>query len=220
MNSSSIQYVVDIGACVGLFIDECLSKYPIENMYAFEPLSANYEHLVNKYAQDARVEIFHRAVSNFNGQAPLHKKRYRKQWHNFLPYFRYSFAGNAGSSLNPNKSNVSRFHKEQVEVVRITDMLRQLHLPRIDILKIDAEGSEYDILLDLIDDDLLSTVTNIYYEDHTRKIPSLAPARNTFIKTVKNRAIQDKFYVQGEHLAYTPLSEHQDYSQRRRATNP
>ena len=59
--------IVDIGACVGSFIDDCIEQYgleSIEKIYAFEPLEINYNFLVEKYKENEKIQIFDFAISN------------------------------------------------------------------------------------------------------------------------------------------------------------
>ena len=51
--------IFDIGACVGIFIDEMFAKYGednIEVIYAFEPLKANYDFLIEKYKDNEEAK--------------------------------------------------------------------------------------------------------------------------------------------------------------------
>lgn len=210
-NKPKIDCIIDIGACVGLFTDDCLSRYDVTKIYAFEPLPANYEYLVKKYQGNPRVAVFNQAVSNFNGQAPLYKKRYVKKWWNVLPLPRYDFAGNAGSSLKQNKWNVSSKHAQMVQVVTVSYIWQTLNLTRVDILKIDSEGSEYEIFQDLLQSNLYQHIKKIYYEDHADEIAGLENDREKFAEAINNLGIEKKFYLQnsssGNHLAYVPYQE-------------
>lgn len=207
---TKLMRIIDVGSCVGVFIDDCLEKYDVEQIYAFEPLAANYSHLREKYRDNKRVEILQKAVSNFSGAAQFYKKPYVKKFWG-VPYFvRYDFAGNAGSSLKQ-KSNVSERNSDSVEVVKLSDFIRERDLGKIDILKIDSEGSEYDILHDLLDAGLMDRIDKVYFEDHVRKVSGLSEDQGKFIERVKALGIEDKFFVQnvvtGDDLAYVPLKD-------------
>ena len=75
-----------------------------------------------------------------------------------------------GSSLHNehiinNNLNINNF--EIVETINITDFCLENKINQIDILKIDAEGSEYDILHSLKNN--ISKITIIYCESHNSK---------------------------------------------------
>jgi len=196
--------IIDIGACVGLFIDDCIEKYGIENIeaiYAFEPHKVNSDFLVKNYETNEKVHIQPLAVSNFTGAAPFYKKWYSDKNGKTRGY---DFAGNAGSSLKGEKTNVSNVY-DLVEVVRISEFIQEQGLEKVDILKIDSEGSEYDILEDIIENSTYTKIDKIYFEDHLRKVASIRAKREEIMGLVDSLGIQDKFYEQGDHLEYTPL---------------
>ena len=202
--------IIDIGACVGVFIDDCLRRYDVAKVYAFEPLPANYEFLRKKYSKDGRVKLFRQAVADFAGEARLYKKPYVRRLLG-IPYkAEFDFAGNAGSSIKK-KSNVSLAAFERVEVVSLSDFILQQELSWVDILKIDSEGSEYDILHDLLNANLVDRIGKIFFEDHVRKVPEIIGSQRRFVERIRGTSLERKFYVQdvvtGNDLAYIPLQE-------------
>jgi len=209
-DKANLECVIDIGACVGVFLDDCLERYDIGRVFAFEPLASNFAYLSDKYQSDDRVTVLPQAVSNFSGRAQLYKKRYINRLLGIPVGWRYDFAGNAGSSLKE-KSNVSLDNSAAVDVISLSDFIRSQSLEHIDILKIDSEGSEYDILHDLLDNDLIEKIDKVFFEDHVRKVPSIKSARNSFTERVRVLGIEDKFYLQdvetGDDLAYVPMTQ-------------
>ena len=196
--------IIDIGACVGLFIDDCIEGYGIENIeaiYAFEPHKVNADFLVKKYETNDKIQIHPLAISNFAGSAPFYKKWYNDKNGKSRGY---DFAGNAGSSLKGEKTNVSNVY-DLVEVMRISEFIQEQGLEKIDILKIDSEGSEYDILEDIIENGIHTKIDKIYFEDHLRKVGSIRTKREKVMGLVDSLGIQDKFYEQSDHLEYAPL---------------
>jgi FkbM family methyltransferase len=185
--------IIDIGACVGLFIDYCFQNYEIETIYAFEPLKVNYDFLVEKYAQNPKVKIFHTAVSNFDGEGPLFKKP------NPSDLTLFDFVGNVGCSLRKDKSNICQNYFETVLVTTLCSFLKEEKIEHVDILKVDAEGSEYEIIENLLDNNLLSKIDQIYYEDHSRKVPGLQEKRTLVMNRVKTAGFANIFYSQMAH---------------------
>tara|TARA_Y100000034_G_C6900171_1_gene416050 strand:+ start:456 stop:1076 length:621 start_codon:yes stop_codon:yes gene_type:complete len=196
--------VIDIGACIGLFIEDCLMQYKnIEKIYAIEPLKANYEFLVSKYGENERIEIINAAVSNFDGRANFYKKFYGPK-NNMARGF--DFAGNAGSSLKQDKTNVTGVC-EEISVVKLSSFFKHKEIKKVDLLKIDTEGSEYDIINDILDNQLHETIDKIYYEDHCRKVPSIIDDQENTVMRIKQLNIGDKFFIQQppHHLVYEPF---------------
>ena len=233
--------IVDIGACVGSFIDDCIEQYgleSIEKIYAFEPLEINYNFLVEKYKENEKIQIFDFAISNQAGQTCLFVK-------NFGQYL-----GNSGSSLKPDKKNVlymlddskpfTKLTYEKVEAnsrvtpdkdrpdhgtficenvkarihlvqaIKMSDFIQKAKIDKIDLLKIDAEGSEYDIFEDLLETRAIQNIEKIYFEDHKRSVPSLTQKRELVIERIKNfdPPIQERMWVQcGDKDYELPFSE-------------
>jgi len=203
-------YLIDIGACTGLFIEHYRSTVSSDlTVDAFEPLPANAAALRKTYANQPNVVIHESAVAGHNGNAKLYLKRDQRKLFNFLPRARYNYAGNAGSSLAANKSNVSNLIFTTVRTTKLSTFLTDQPNRYVDVLKIDAEGSEYDILRDVLDNDLHKRIGKIYFEDHCRKIPTLTPARNAIVQNIYQLGIQDQFMLQNpaeDDLAYLPLA--------------
>ena len=158
--------IIDIGACVGTFIDSCLDKYGerVEAIYAFEPLRANYDFLIDKYRDDDRIGIINQAIGGFDGGAKFYKKNNKDGSDG-------DFVGNSGSSLKQSKTNVSDSYNK-VSVTQLSTFLFNNPIDFIDIIKIDAEGAEYDILKDILVRKILMRVGLVYFEDHCRKVPA------------------------------------------------
>ena len=202
--------IIDVGACVGLYIDLSFEDYgeKIEKIYAFEPFQLNYEHLVEKYKDNDKVELFKYAISNYNGKSNFYKKQCTVTG-------KIDFVGNAGSSLKSDKSNVTNQYNE-VEVISLSSFLTKNNIldEKFDIIKIDTEGSEYDILSDIIDNNLYNNFDKILFEDHCRKVPSIINDKDNFINKIKELDIESKFFIQDhnvDHTKYIPITSWSEY---------
>jgi FkbM family methyltransferase len=185
--------IIDCGCCVGLFVQDAFDKYgdDIEKIYGIEPLTANYEHLKEKYKDNPKVEIFNYAVSDVIGESKFYMKG------------RGQFAGNAGCSLKADKTNVNSNAYQMVNVITLKKFMEDQNIERVDILKVDCEGSEYAIIESIIDD--LDKFDKIMYENHTHKIASIKNDRKRVEQMIKDRNVIDKFWLQSNHLDYAPL---------------
>ena len=182
---------IDIGSCIGLFIDEIFKKYDnteISEIHCFEPHKANFNFLTKKYKDNKKIIINNFAISNKKGEFKFYMKNYNSK---------FDFAGNAGSSLKKNKSNIDKKNFEIVKVIRISDYINENNLNKIDLMKIDAEGSEYDIIFDIYESSLLDKIYKIYFEDHSRKI-DLDRQRKKFFEIInkEKNSIKGKFFLQ------------------------
>ena len=128
--------VIDIGANVGFFDIQLLSKIDRATIYAYEPLPANVNTLQNTLAQNPRlqpsVRLFQMAVT---GQ-PLEQLDLFAEAEENAQVVASSFAG-----FNENNT-----HKITVPCITLTDIIQKNGLQSIDLLKLDCEGGEYDII--------------------------------------------------------------------------
>lgn len=180
--------IIDIGACIGEFIDWCFAQHgdKIAQIIAFEPHPTNFNHLVGKYEKDKRVHPINYAVSNFDGKSPFYFNMRGTMTH---------YIGNSGSSLYNKKCDVSSEH-ETVGVTKLSSFVNHIaFLNKIDILKIDAECSEFDIFTDILDNKMLDMISAIYFEDHaSEKNPWLRKQRAEVMQRMQDAGAYKKMW--------------------------
>lgn len=129
--TKDVQNVVDIGANIGTCTIYMSMRFPQAQIYSLEPDPRTFKLLKTNLDLNKRqnVTIINQAVSNKSGKTSF-----------------YSCQANGLSSLN--KTNLPyKVTKTQVSLISLPEFMRKYHLKQIDILKIDAEGAEFDILL-------------------------------------------------------------------------
>lgn len=124
LNDGSI--VIDVGACEGKFVNE-LRKHFKCNFYLIEPNVKNYSNLVENYKD---CKIFNCAL-------------YSKNISNMMFY---DITG------KPEWGNITGIHKSgnnyKVSCIGINSIFKVLEIENnVDLLKMDIEGSEYDVIL-------------------------------------------------------------------------
>ena len=145
--------IVDIGANAGYFSLFMFSRFPGAKILAYEPVPANFRLLSKYQAQNPGLNflIFPLAVGSESGSIRLNMDTSND----------YT---TAASVFSLNGSN------ESLEV-RCTDLLKIFgdnSLGHIDFLKLDCEGSEYDILYSA-SHGVLSRISCIAMETHSGK---------------------------------------------------
>ena len=147
--------IFDIGANIGAASFFFAENYPESKIYSFEPAKDLIPILKKNLNSYKNISIVNKAVKDINNK----KSKLFIDSHNF-----------DGSTLHNehiinNNLNVNNF--EIVETINIADFCLENKINQIDILKIDAEGSEYDILHSLKNN--ISKITIIYCESHNSK---------------------------------------------------
>ena len=125
-------FVVDIGANSGLFALRLKQLYPSAKIACYEPFPPNFAQLENTIAVNSLDEVtpLQKAVGARPGQAKLFIHKRNMGGHSFY----------ADEALNTDHIDV-----EVVDLPSILSGLRQ----DVDLLKLDCEGAEFDILMNL-----------------------------------------------------------------------
>ncbi|OGM92358.1 hypothetical protein A2755_01160 [Candidatus Wolfebacteria bacterium RIFCSPHIGHO2_01_FULL_48_22] len=123
--------MVDIGAHIGTFALLAAKKYPKGRVFACEPNPDNFAMLV----ENVRINGFHnlkainKAVADTSGTRTFFINKDDSDRHTLVK----DFAVHEHDSLT-------------VETISMNDLMRDEHIERVDLLKIDCEGAEYEIL--------------------------------------------------------------------------
>lgn len=147
---------VDIGANMGQEL-HFLAPMGIQ-VYSYEPHPVFFEHLKRAYGNYKNVKLYNVAVSNINGVTGLRCQNSPTEI-------------NAGASIKK-KRNCMDEPSYEVETIKASDEIKRIlqNFDRIKVLKMDIEGSEYDVLLDILDKGLMEKVDFLYFEDHLGRI--------------------------------------------------
>lgn len=143
--------IVDIGANVGAFVLDCAIRRPNLTFMAYEPNPVAFQQLarnVDINQLGTRVQLFNEAVSGTGGELRM-----------------WCSGSSLESSLTP-PAHAGAGEWKTVHAVPLSRVVQRAG--RIALLKIDAEGSEADILEDA---DALRHVAAVVGEHHDRTAP-------------------------------------------------
>ncbi|MEO9481805.1 MAG: FkbM family methyltransferase [Ekhidna sp.] len=137
---------LDIGSNIGYYSIIAAKSNPHIDVISFEPAAGPLHYLkkninINKIDQNVKIESY--AIADHEGTIEFHvvyNTKYRFLKHNLAG------EGNAGSKLDP-----SRFTPIQVEAMTLDHYCNINSVDRIDLIKLDTEGTEVDILLNAKD---------------------------------------------------------------------
>lgn len=137
---SSEDVVIDIGSHKGYFAKLCLDK-GCKNIHCFEPDLENFKEIASTLSSYNKWQAYPIAIWKTKGQIDF-----------------YNISGtNTGLHSIHNTSE----SKTKVDSVSLDDIL--IHFPKVSLIKIDAEGSEFDILMN---SKMLNKVEKIVGEYH------------------------------------------------------
>jgi len=137
---SSTPTIIDCGANMGIGVCYFSDKYPGARIIAFEPDSKNFELLKRNVPATANITLNNQAVWIDNGAIHFEQTG--------------TLSSKIAGEGNEGGSGIS------VPCVRLADQLTE----KVDMLKIDIEGAEYEVLKDCIP--YLNNVANMFVEYH------------------------------------------------------
>ncbi len=140
--------ILDIGANTGISTVSLATRFPAAKILAFEPVPDNFSILLKNIEPFRNIQAFQIALGPFDGKLTLKTPADARD---FVGYSQYGFGETSGDLT--------------VNVRSPSSLLEEIHIDRIDLIKIDAEGTEYDILTAL-DPKMLAQVHWIAGELH------------------------------------------------------
>ena len=183
--------IIDIGAHKGETIELFYRAFNINKIYSFEPNLSLYNFLksINKYKNNDKIKIFNLGFGDKNEQKTLNvftesssstlneineKTDYFKRKKKFMSFF----------GINKN----FLVEKQKVQIRNLSEFLSEESIDKIDILKIDTEGYEYNILKNLKNNDF-AKIRFIYFEHHY----DLMIKKNYKFSDINNLLLKNKF---------------------------
>ena len=131
LNNGNPLTIVDIGANTGFFSLFMLSRFPTARVIAFEPIPVNFDLLTRnkKMNAECNLEIHNKAVYGESRKVTLK--------------YDASDSFSTAASVFENKIGSDEI---EVDTITLPEVFEKYKLDSIDLLKLDCEGSEYNIL--------------------------------------------------------------------------
>jgi FkbM family methyltransferase len=182
---TAVKVFLDVGAHEGSTLQAVRDpKYGFERIYCFEPASSCWASL--EAIQDARVEICRFGLWSQSAERTLYDP------------------GSRGASLFADKFRETP-RQELIRLVRASDWFREhLEPAAVVFMKLNCEGSEVDIVEDLLDSGELARVRSVMIDPDVRKIPSQAHRERELRERLEesglsNYAMEDEVMVGATH---------------------
>ncbi len=133
--------VFDVGGYKGQWSSDIFSKYCCF-IHVFEPVDEFAENIKKRFYKNEKIIVHKFGLSNKNKTARI-------------------ALGKDASSTFKNEKNI-----EEIILVRAIDFIRENNIRKIDLMKINIEGGEYDLLENLIDSEFIKYIENIQVQFH------------------------------------------------------
>jgi FkbM family methyltransferase len=135
--------VFDLGGYHGDFAAAVNSRYGCK-VYVFEPVPEFYKRCVDRFHGNSKIACFNFGLSSADGMLDI------------------GLVENSSSFSSPHAQGVML----QVHVRSIVEYIRELGVARIDLMKINIEGSEFDILPAIIKSGDIDKVQHLQIQFH------------------------------------------------------
>lgn len=136
--SDHFETIFDVGANRGQTTARFLTAFPHATVHSFEPFSESYEALQNSLRGSARCVAINKALAETAGTSTLYL--------NADPETNALFPNAAAADSFQPPGAANEIGTETVEVTTLDDYCAATGIGMIDLLKIDAQGSELRIL--------------------------------------------------------------------------
>ena len=138
---SSNSIVLDAGGYHGEWAQKINEKYG-SKVYVLEPISSYYNGLLEKFKDNESIRVFNFGLSSAPGRFSIN-------------------LDNASSSLYKPGTG-----KEEIEISTLDLFMMKEGIEEIDLFKINIEGSEFDLLEDIINKGIQAKIKNIQVQFH------------------------------------------------------
>lgn len=156
--------ILDVGSNKGQSIDFFCKIYKNVVIYAFEPNPMLYNKIKNKYQNKKNIFIYNLGVSDINGQLELNETVTDETSTFEKLNYNSNYLKMKADVLGIKKEDIIK-NKYLVDVIRLSDFIKNNNINKIHILKIDTEGHELKCLKGLFVNDAFD-IKYIQLESH------------------------------------------------------
>lgn len=139
LDSSSI--IVDLGGYKGQWASDIFARYQL-SVFVFEPVYSYFNFIINRFKKNSKITIKQFALGDKNSSAEI-------------------FLNADGSSIIRKLGQA-----ETIQFKKFDEMMLELGIEKIDLLKINIEGGEYELLDYLLEIGWAKKITNIQVQFH------------------------------------------------------
>ena len=164
---NKIDVLFDVGSHMGTYTDIVLKVYPDCKSFLFEPQSKIFKKIEQKYSNIENIDVFNLAISDTEKKQNLNLNNHdlTASLLDFDPKSNYL---KFKAKLYQTDINNMNYGTELVQTITLDKFIIDNNLEKIDLLKIDTEGNEFNVLKGL--EKKINIVNNILIEIHHREL--------------------------------------------------
>lgn len=136
--------VFDLGGYKGDWTSDIYSKYNC-NVYIFEPVKEFYEGICNRFKSNKKIKVYNYGLSEADKQEKI-------------------YVDEDSSSQYTKGCNASS--ERTIKVKQFKRFIDKKKINHIDLIKLNIEGSEYDLMDHIIEENLVKKIDNIQIQFH------------------------------------------------------
>jgi FkbM family methyltransferase len=149
--------VFDLGGYKGEFAEEITKKYDC-TIYVFEPIQEFYQIIKSKFQNNPKIQVFPFGLSSKNEKLKI------------------------GLIDNSSSVYLDSQNSEEIELKSIVEFIENQGVTKVDLVKINIEGGEYEVLESIIQNNKIAIFKNIQVQFHDFIIPNAKQRMNTIQK--------------------------------------
>jgi FkbM family methyltransferase len=142
LNSESI--VFDLGGYTGEWTSEIAARY-CSSVYVFEPVNFYVKLMRHRFAGNPKIKIFDFGLADKTQEVTIHVDKF------------------ASSIFNKNDGTKPT---EKIKLVAFGTFVQEHQVAKIDLVKINIEGAEYDLLYEIIRAGYISSIKGLLVQFH------------------------------------------------------
>jgi len=169
--------IVDLGANIGLFSLLMTKKFPNSTIYAIEPDPENFSQLIKNTKVHSNIKIFNKAIWNEIAKLKIVSDQNSAEWGRSVSVLDYD-------------SNENML----VDSLTINELIEAHKLSKLDIVKVDIEGAEFELFLKSTEWVEKVGIFIIEFHDTTKRNVS-----SSFFKELSNKS-NYMFEISGENI--------------------
>jgi FkbM family methyltransferase len=168
-NDNKIKTVLDVGAHKGETINYLSKFFYFNKVYSFEPNPSSF-FILNKYKlslnirKQSKLELFNYALGVKKGKIDFYSGKESSSSTVHDINFTSNYYKKKNKYLNPFSQNKETFKKITVNLDTLQNFIISKKIKNIDLLKIDTEGSEFNVIKGA--KEKIKIIKVLYFEHH------------------------------------------------------